>query len=82
MSEKPTADRGRADCGVTALESWRGSLEAMSLDELDELLTDEERGLWFAAIAGRLTDLGEPLTSDLVAVLAGVLATTRRARRR
>ena len=67
---------------MTALESWRGSLEAMSLDELDELLSDEERSLWFAAIAGRRLDdripVGELLTSDLVAVLAEVLAQTRR----
>ena len=66
---------------ATALDSWRSSLEAMSLDELDGLLTDEERSLWFAAIAGRRPDdripVGELLTSDLVAVLAEVLAQTR-----
>ena len=27
---------------MTAQESWRGSLESMSADELDALLTDEE----------------------------------------
>ena len=44
---------------ATALESWRSYLEAMSLDELDELdalLTDDERSRWFRAIAGRNDD--------------------------
>ncbi len=48
---------------MTAQESWRGSLESMSVDEL---LTDEERAQWFRAIAGRLPDdqtpVGEVLT--------------------
>ncbi len=66
---------------ATALDSWRSSLEAMSLDELDALLSDDEKAQWFAAVAGRLPDdripVGELLTSELVAVLAEVLAQTR-----
>ncbi len=66
---------------ATALDSWRSSLEAMSLDELDALLSDDEKAQWFAAVAGRLPDdripVGELLTSDLVAVLAELLAQTR-----
>ncbi len=66
----------------TALESWRSSLEAMTVDELDALLTDEERAQWFRAIAGRLPDdqtpVREVLTDeDLRELLAGVLAETR-----
>ncbi len=68
---------------TTSPESWRSSLEAMSVDELDALLTDEERALWFRAIAGRLPDdrtpVGEALTEeDLRELLGGVLAETRR----
>ncbi len=61
-----------------------GQLEGISLaslDELDELLSDDEKAQWFAAIAGRLPDdripVGELLTTDRVAVLAEVLAQTR-----
>ncbi len=67
---------------ATALESWRGSLEAMSADELDALLTDDERARWFRAIAGRLPDdqvtVSEALAEeDLRDLLAQVLAETR-----
>ncbi len=62
--------------------AWRSSLEAMSVDELDALLTDEERARWFRAIAGQLPDkktpVGEVLSErDLREILAGVLAETR-----
>ncbi len=65
-------------------ESWRSSLEAMSFDDIDSLLIDEERSLWFASIAGRLPDdqtpVGQVLSDgDLRELLAGVLAETRRA---
>ncbi len=69
---------------ATALESWRSSLEAMSIDELDALLTDEEKAQWFRAIAGRLqgnrTPVGQVLADEeLRELLAAVLAETRRA---
>ncbi len=68
---------------MTAQESWRGSLESMSIDELDPLLTDEEKARWLTAIAGQLPDdrtpVREVLTEeDLRELLAGVLAETRR----
>ncbi len=67
---------------MTGPESWRSSLEAMTTDELDALLTDEERAQWFRAIAGRLPDdqtpVREVLTEEeLRELLAGVLAETR-----
>ena len=74
------------DPARSSRESWRSSLEAMSVDELDALLTDEERALWFASIAGRLPDDRTPVLEvltdgDLRELLAGVLAETRRASR-
>lgn len=62
---------------MTTLEAWRSSLDGMSLDELDELVTDDERGAWLRAIADRPPDDGRALTErDLAELLAQVLAAT------
>ena len=59
-------------------------LEVQIRDYAAELLSDEERSLWFAAIAGRLPDKRTPVgeavkDGELRELLAGVLAETRRA---